>query len=582
MVQLNDNYEKNIQALKDVDIVLATKIIQSAAGESFELSIISSEHHLYNILDHMQERALYNSIVDELQDQIQTLQTEVNTPFIYLFGIGNGYTLPILLENSHHRRITVFEVDLELLFVTLHLYDFSEAIRLGRLKFFHCKSLRFVQAVHLLKDHNAYHHTRSFKLIPTANYYTKYFSQELKALQALLTQALSYHLNLIRDFQTQLLHLKQQQQNLSLDLNLRRANEARPQQTKPSWSFIIHQNIDEITAKTLAKLQGKVTLICSDFVLPNLIEHNIQPDIVSTIEYNLQLWETIPKAVQSKLTLLIPNYYQDLSTLQTPQQKILAHHPINNYYDLHQRLPFLYHTDSLSLAFEYSYLTNHTHTLIVDEQLSCDNTLSFQTLAYLVSRYSEKLTSYILSDNKVEQLEMQAKSLPAICELIDKQDSTIPQQAYSVPTSEEIQALITRHQFKSRHLLQLAHNLLETIQTSLQKIQPWYDKLEGLQKEALINCYSDDQIVSHVDTIASIRAKIEQEQAYQSFFHDFLEPTMLLTYIEMSAIQSSVTLTASDHKAKAMQWAIINYQWLNQLQHGVSHTIEFLIEQLAD
>ncbi len=580
MTHFKQNYENNIQALKNIDIVLATKVIQSGLGQSFELSTISEEHQLFNILDHMHERALYSNIVDELQEQIRKLKSQVTLPFVYLFGIGNGYTLPILLHNQTHKRITVFEVELELLFVTFHIYDLSEAILSRRLRFFSNKSFSFAQAVHLFKEHQAYHHAKNFDLMATADYYANYFSQEYNSLNELLTEAFSYHLNLIRSLDTQLHFLLCQHNNLSFQLLQSRLESF--ENIKNATALIINQelNNDHITA--IKSMQENLTVICSNTKIAQLLDAKITPDIVVTYNNEPKLWEGVSLQTQSQIIEVFVNYNDELSDLQTATQKFICHYPIEFYFETQTDQKVHFHDNALSLALEASYLLGHTQTLIMDKDFRGNTTLGFQNLAYITSFYKDKMRTVLISDEKLEPLEALFKPFKSVISSLKKEQLLKQHVEFDAFDEDIVESKKFRQELKLKHLLTISLTFLETLEQSIHAIQPWYEALDGLDEEALLSFYSDTELASHIHQIGTIREAVEQDSSFQKFYHDFLHPTMLLSYIEMATIQTLNALTASEIRSKHLQWAIINYQWLNQLHYSVSQTMELLKNQLEN
>ena len=578
-------YQKNINALKNVDIVLATKIIQASRGDSFELSIVSEKHQLYNIVDTLQEKALYENIIDELQENLQKLHPKNHEAFIYLFGIANAYALHILLDNKNHERIVVIEPELELLFVSFHLYDLSEDISRGRLKIFHQKSFNFAQVSHLFLEHNSHHFARNFDLIPTANYYQENFNDEIQLTQSLFLDALSYDLSYTtKDFDSSLNHLDFHLNNLPQILKHHSLQSLIQGCSRGDWSIIIATKPSQSELKNILKIRSYVTIFASQEVLEYLHSNDITPDIVTAIQYENGKWENIPKEVQQELLLVMPTSSNHINLHKCHANIIMT--PTDAYYNRYfdfKAFGYLkeHHYDA-HIAYELSFLLKHSHTIIIDDTLQETQTQNYQHYCYLCALYQSTMHSYHLLDHKVPNLCMGQDTLIKLANKITKEKPLKKIFTMHPDKPEDIQAIKARQNLKISHLVTEGYQLTQEIQKALVTLQPWFDKLEGLAEIEVIYFYSDSDLLVLVDTISAVKSSIEKSHIYQRFFHDFLQPSMLLFNIEQANIQSKAITSDQINKEKAIQWSILNYQWLIELQRNMPKTIELLLKYHND
>lgn len=574
-------YQKNINALKNVDVVLATKIIQASRGDSFELSVVSDKHQLYNVIDLLQEKPLYNNIIDELQEHLQELHPKNREPFIYLFGIANAYTLPILLANEKHKRVAVIEPELELLFVSLHLYDISAAISNGRLRIFHYKSFNFAQAVHLFRENNARHFARSFDLLTTATYYSENFKEEIQETQTLLLDALSYDIShLVKDFNGSLQALDRHLGNLpeifthnSLQ-SLLQANKA------GGWSLIISDMPDKRQIKILQELSEQITIIATQERLLELYNQKIYPDIVTALHYEDEIWEQLPKEIQQKMILLLPSHEKDLQLQHCHATTIISTLDAyyNRYFDLKTFGYIKEHMSSSHMAYELSFLLKFSDTIIIDETLKDQESQEFKHYAYLCALYKDQMNSYHLLKTKPKHLLAKQERLSTLSALIKKQKAQKKLLRLHPDKKELVRSTKARQDLKISLLIKDGYALIQNLQSNLTDIRPWYEKLEGLTEKELIDYYDENQLSTLMDKLMVIKSGIEKSLIYQRFFHDFLYPSMLLLLIEEADINSRQVSCNDDIKQKAMHWSISSYQWLTQLQRNMPQTIEMLLK----
>lgn len=574
-------YQKNINALKNVDIVLATKIIQASRGDSFELSIVSEKHQLYNIIDLLQEKPLYKDVITELQEHLQELHPKKREPFIYLFGIANAYTLPILLANEKHKRVVVIEPELELLFVSLHLYDFSAAIAQGRLRIFHYKSFNFAQAVHLFREDNARHYARSFNLLITAAYYSETFDKEIKQTQALLLDALSYDISsLAKDFNGSLQALDRHLGNLPEIFNhsslqsLIQANKA------GGWSVIISDLPNKSQLKLLKGLSKQITIIATQEIVLKLYEHQVHTDIVTAMEYDDQIWSSLPQEIQASMILLLPSHEKDLNLHHCHATIIISTLDAyyNRYFDLKSFGYTKAHISSAHMAYELSFLLKFSDTIIMDKTLKDESSQALKHYCYLCALYKEQMTSYHLLKVKPLHLIAKQETLSHLATAIKKQKPLKKNLQLHPDKQELVRSTKARQGIKISLLIKDGYALVQNLQSHLTEIKPWYEKLEGLTEQELISYYDETQLSVLMDKLTVIKTGIEKSLIYQRFFHDFLHPSMLLLLIEEADIRSRDVSCNDDVREKAVQWSISSYEWLTQLQRNMPQTIEMLLK----
>ncbi|XOV08170.1 hypothetical protein ACNANW_06570 [Campylobacter jejuni] len=70
----------------------------------------------------------------ELEENLKLYQEQyTNYPFLFFYGLGNGILYKALLKNTLHKRIIIIEKELDIIFITLNLIDFSEDLFKGRI-----------------------------------------------------------------------------------------------------------------------------------------------------------------------------------------------------------------------------------------------------------------------------------------------------------------------------------------------------------------------------------------------------------------------------------------------------------------
>ncbi len=560
-----------MQALKNVDIVLATKIIQASLGDSFELSIVSDKHQLYNITDKLHNKPVFDLIIDELQEHLKALQTKTEDPFIYLFGIGNGYNIPTLLANPKHQRIIIIEPELELLFVVLHLYDFSDAISLGRLKFFHQKSLNFAQAVHIFTEHQALHFAKSFEIIQSAPYYTEHFYLEMQKSHALLIDALSFSIHhQTENFSLSLDRFEHYLKQLPFILTQNKLAALFPSNQEEHWAILV--NTLPKDRELLLQIRPHVTLFASQSVLKQLHKLKITPDIVVANSFDKSCWKGISQKAQKNIKLILSadQEHPELETVHAQKMFYLPKDIGFNYLDV-KDMVYLHDYEDMPTAFEIAYKMKHSHLIIMDDSIKDERSIISQEYAYLTALSKETMSSYQSSAIKLKHLNARFGSFETLSARLIKHKIN----KFDLNNNELLdKATLARADIKRSLLIQDGYTLLLKIQDDIANIKPWYDALEGLSEDTLLMFYSDDNISAQLQRLTQIKQSIQESPIYQRFYHDFIYPSMLLQYIEMGSIQSIYVSDALSNREKALQWSISNYHFLTQLHQSLQQSIE--------
>ncbi|EKP3283336.1 motility associated factor glycosyltransferase family protein, partial [Campylobacter jejuni] len=135
-----DLFLKNTQALFEVDQILAYKL---RALEKNDFKILQNENGINFIKDDIM---LYKNPEQELLENLTLFQNKYKKyPVLFFYGFGNGMFYKTLCENKNHKHIIVFEDELEILALALHLFDFSKELKNEKLILFHTPNITTAQ-----------------------------------------------------------------------------------------------------------------------------------------------------------------------------------------------------------------------------------------------------------------------------------------------------------------------------------------------------------------------------------------------------------------------------------------------------
>ncbi|EAL5852458.1 DUF115 domain-containing protein [Campylobacter upsaliensis] len=281
-------FDKNIKALKAVDVELSKKLSKIKETKKFDL-IFNKDPLDLNIIELKTREKIYQNPLKELEEKITFInENKALNPVLFFYGIGNGFLYKALLQNQIYKKIIVFEKELELIFLALNLSDFSEDLINNRLIFIQNKEMSTnpLRAFQLFQYHMPSLLYRSYFLEIHSTYYEKQ--------------------------RKDILELNRINKNAIIDLSLRNGND--PQDaTQGINQFIqhlpkmlthptLHNLLDKRQNKAetaiivatgpslnkqlplLKKYAKRVSIFCLDASYAILAKENIKPDYVLSLE----------------------------------------------------------------------------------------------------------------------------------------------------------------------------------------------------------------------------------------------------------------------------------------------------------
>ncbi|NDJ26745.1 motility associated factor glycosyltransferase family protein [Campylobacter sp. MIT 19-121] len=134
-------FEKNIDALKGTSYKeLKDELLKIKAVYKFKYEFDPKDTLNTNIIDLQTQRKMYQAPLRELEESLEPFKDEFKRyPVLFFYGMGNGILYKVLAQNETHRRIVIFEKELELIYMAFNLIDFSETLITGQIIIIHTK-----------------------------------------------------------------------------------------------------------------------------------------------------------------------------------------------------------------------------------------------------------------------------------------------------------------------------------------------------------------------------------------------------------------------------------------------------------
>ncbi|EAH7874046.1 DUF115 domain-containing protein [Campylobacter jejuni] len=277
-----DLFLKNTQALFEVDQILAYKL---RALKKNDFKILQNENGINFIKDDI---TLYKNPNQELLENLTLFQNKYKKyPVLFFYGFGNGMFYKALCENKNHKHIIVFEDELEILALALHLFDFSKELKNEKLILFHTPNITTAQLTTLFMYEYIQKSVKIFNLFIHSDFYLKFYTHQIQELNKKLIENIRFIvLAKGNDPYDSIIGIKHMLNNLPKLLNhgiFQNFLKERKQKVK---NAIIVSTGPSLTKQLplLKKYANKAAIFCADSAYPILAKHDIKPDYVCMLE----------------------------------------------------------------------------------------------------------------------------------------------------------------------------------------------------------------------------------------------------------------------------------------------------------
>ncbi|EMQ5416439.1 motility associated factor glycosyltransferase family protein, partial [Campylobacter jejuni] len=202
-------------------------------------------------------------------------------------GFGNGMFYKALCENKNHKHIIVFEDELEILTLALHLFDFTKELKDEKLILFHTLSITTAQLTTLFMYEYIQKSVKIFNLFIHSDFYLKFYTHQIQELNKKLIENIRFIvLAKGNDPYDSIIGIKHMLNNLPKLLNhgiFQNFLKERKQKVK---NAIIVSTGPSLTKQLplLKKYANKAAIFCADSAYPILAKHDIKPDYVCMLE----------------------------------------------------------------------------------------------------------------------------------------------------------------------------------------------------------------------------------------------------------------------------------------------------------
>ncbi|EAH5244097.1 DUF115 domain-containing protein [Campylobacter coli] len=276
-------FNRNINALNNTVLKESLKQIKSS---KFEL-ILGKDNLDINLKNTSDNTFLYKNAIDELNSMLNIYNDKyLLYPVLYFYGFGNGILFKALLQNKNHQHIVVFEKELEIVKIMLHLMDFSQELKENKLIILDVDSLEFQDYYDLCSSNPFFQFSRTYFLELSSDFYEKDKEEILNLNNNLMEKFKNAVLLKGNDSKDILQGIEQLIYNLPKIITHTAYQDLLKKRENLSDTAIIVSTGPSLTKQLpiLKKYANKATIISADSSYPILAKHDIKPDYVVSLE----------------------------------------------------------------------------------------------------------------------------------------------------------------------------------------------------------------------------------------------------------------------------------------------------------
>ena len=599
-----DNYEPNLAAMNEMAYGEMKKELEKLKELNFEFEFDPFESLNVNIIDKKRKERLYEKPFKELKEFLEPFQKDYQRyPCLFFYGIGSGILYKTLLQNDNHKRIIVFEPNLELIYMALNLIDFGEALYKGKLIIIYPPnySIAIAKAIFGISDIKIF--DRLYDLHIHSNYYENNFADDIRAINDLNINAIrSVSLMAGNDPKDALMGIEHYMINLPKMLTRPSLNELIKKRKKRGKYAILVATGPSLTKQLplLKKYAKKATIFSADSSYSILYKNGIKPDYVLSLErilataelFNNDFGEFDKDIVFLLYTLTHPKTlaYLDKNKRNTViTQRTLA---FAKYLDFTEFGYIVGGMSVMNMAYQFAEMLGFKNIILIGQDLAYSDDGKSHPENYMYKKevdfktqnlpktkayggegevytsgvwqlFREIFESYILGNKKSvktyncteggARIEGSIeKPFKEVCEeFLAKQPDKKPLPSLKKPTKKQS----SEDMMKAYKLIKEGQKYTENSIKACKKTQRGLESLiHGKQKRML------DDINKDID---KIKKRIDNKKAL--FYNELLNPILTHQESALSPLYAKHFDNEADRQNKLLMWLYSHEAWIEEL-----------------
>jgi hypothetical protein len=617
------NYEKNLSVIEKISLPLHGRL--TAISENVKYDLMPGQNLVdMNIYDKKNDTFMYTANTSEMIAKILDEMDEYSEyPFLYMFGIANGTVVKSLLNNQKLQRLTVFEPEAEILFIALHLWDFSEEIISKRLNINLTDDFDFVQGTNLLSEDGKLY-TKTYKLLYPSKFYEQFYSEIISYVNTTMINVfdfvITYAGNSIQDALQGVGHHVANLQRM-IEGPVYQKNFPKPAGYKRTDTVIMASSGPSLEKQLplLREIQNNVTIICGESTLKILELNGITPDICVSMERIAEVaksFENISEAYKKKVIFVRASLQDEVvfDVLQGVQDVLVMRpYPYNLVFELDEYGYLCSGTSVANMAHELAYMMGYKTCIIIGQDLAYGADGKTHAKGHNFGEFQDKIesddeitayggegkvrTNYIwklflrglmqtVAATKNEMMTINSTEggariegtleLPfndAIVQYIDKSKIKNKLQM-TYPSECEVEDRIKHVKERIKLLLDEGEKIQKMLEKAFLKIAEPCKKLEGIPSEEQLDVFNDEEIMDFLSIIEKTRSELDKNTYFNRFFYEIGQSEIVHTELDLATIKVKKVHNPIENKQKAIGWIYNHIHYFFTTAGTVHHICE--------
>jgi len=623
-------FENNLIALSEIDSELEQSLRKIESNKLFEVFLPQGEPlENIQIVDHRDNTAINHSL-DDIPKKLQEYEQYDNYHTLYFFGIGSGLFFQKLLQNVNHKKIYIFEPEIELIYIVMNLIDFSADILQKRL------IIKLSNNINLYKikkfiDRESSFYLKKYNLDIYSNYYDKYMD-EIKRLNDVILLLFKHILQDKGDsLDDTLVGYKH-----SIDMML-------PMFKQPSLSKVLNsvkKRKHAVLVSTgpslekqlplLKKYQDYFTILSVDASFPVLYRAGIKPDIVLAMERVPQVanfFIDIPAEFQKDVVFMLATVCHDDAFKSLKEGAIICPYLRADTHNMALKLnDWGYIGGGLCGAnymFNFAVNAEFENLVFIGQDLAFSKDGSSHANGHVFgtdgNKIDEEFDGYLPAyggdgevatqkywrlflndfvfqisyskDHKNMEVYNATEGgarIGGTIEIPFKQycedilDTVIEKDQIDLkyPSEDEIKEVTLKYLELQNEHLKLIKSIKKKAKRNVKIVEKFLDKIKDLTDKEIIDKVKNAEIDSQLKKIYDVRNKYANPIFINAFSTLFMSYLSHLDF-DIAAVKTMRENTSEAIKRKKINYIKVNYEWLYRLWGSLDKIIEILESSIS-
>jgi len=616
--------EKNINALIQKNPTLAVKLHSIQTNKHFEVFMDEEDPININLFDTKNDIPFYkNKPIEEITNRYnEIMEKKARYPFLTFYGIGNG--LLIKMFTNLDKYLLVIEPNLELIYIALSLFDFSEEIKNKKLSIILEEDLNFSTLNEILANPDIKTFLKTYEIEINHSYYLNFYQDNIIKVNKEIIFQISHLINAEgNSAEDSLIGLNHHLQNI-------------PKMLKSYTLVSLKNNINSKTAiivstgPSLAKqlpllkeYQDYLTILCVDASLPILQKEGIRPDIVFSlerVEATAKFYENLDKELL-KNTIFAPTSISHPKLLENIKnmQQCISMRPFSytRMFKMHKWGYLGIGMSAANMAFEFAYLAKCEKIILIGQDLAFGEDGRTHSKGAIYGEEEEqyhKKEKIIIKGYYGDEVETTntwqlflnffKKDIPEVIKADIEVYNCTEGGAYidgaihkpfkevlkSVDISKkksiikcELVSLGKQNHYlkRTKKLLTLYIKRLKWIKSEVESVfldvMEKIENLEKLNKEKDLEKIDFDELTNTISKIDKIKDILETDKVLLKF-NNITNPLIVSAELELARIMVRNSEKEIEKKVKLIDWIYEHKSWLFFLAGAIENII-FIIEK---